>query len=89
MVEAMLRAAGRRTGLFTSPHLVDVRERVRVAGAMVPRAVFEAHFWRCYDALKAAATPEVGMPGYFRFLTLLGEREPGGGMMVVVGMGML
>lgn len=30
MIESMLRAAGYRTGLYTSPHLVDVRERIRV-----------------------------------------------------------
>jgi hypothetical protein len=72
MVESMLRASGRSTGLFTSPHLCDVRERVRVNGQLVSKEVFEEHFWRCHDALAAAATPEVGMPGYFRFLTLLG-----------------
>jgi dihydrofolate synthase/folylpolyglutamate synthase len=33
MLEAMLRAAGYRTGLYTSPHLVAYNERVRIAGA--------------------------------------------------------
>ncbi len=32
MTESVLHCAGYRTGLFTSPHLVDVRERVRVDG---------------------------------------------------------
>lgn len=32
MVESMLRASGYSTGLFTSPHLCDVRERVRING---------------------------------------------------------
>ena len=32
VVERVLRAAGARTGLFTSPHLVDFRERIRVSG---------------------------------------------------------
>lgn len=32
MVESMLRSAGYTTGLFTSPHLCDVRERVRING---------------------------------------------------------
>jgi dihydrofolate synthase/folylpolyglutamate synthase len=32
MIERVLRAAGIRTGLFTSPHLVDFRERIRVNG---------------------------------------------------------
>jgi dihydrofolate synthase/folylpolyglutamate synthase len=35
MLEAMLRAAGYRTGLYTSPHLLAYNERVRVAGAEV------------------------------------------------------
>jgi dihydrofolate synthase/folylpolyglutamate synthase len=32
LVERVLREAGHRTGLFTSPHLVDFRERIRVNG---------------------------------------------------------
>ena len=32
LVERVLRAAGLRTGLYTSPHLVDFRERIRVNG---------------------------------------------------------
>lgn len=34
---AVLQSAGYRTGLYTSPHLVDFRERMRVDGAMIPR----------------------------------------------------
>ena len=32
MVESILRSCGYRTGLFTSPHLMDVRERIRING---------------------------------------------------------
>ena len=39
MVEAILRAAGHRTGLYTSPHLVDFTERMRIDGRTVPRDV--------------------------------------------------
>jgi dihydrofolate synthase/folylpolyglutamate synthase len=35
MLAAMLRAAGRRTGLYTSPHLVSFRERIVVDGAPI------------------------------------------------------
>ncbi len=34
---AVLQSAGFRTGLYTSPHLVDFRERIRVNGEMIPR----------------------------------------------------
>ena len=36
MVESVLRAAGYCTGMFTSPHLQDFCERIRVGGAMIP-----------------------------------------------------
>ena len=35
MLAAMLRAAGVRTGLYTSPHLCSVRERIRVDGRCI------------------------------------------------------
>lgn len=35
MLDACLRASGYRTGLYTSPHLVDFRERVRLNGTMI------------------------------------------------------
>ena len=38
MIDAICRAQGYRTGLFTSPHLISFRERIRVEGAMIPEA---------------------------------------------------
>src|SRR2546427_6867977 len=38
MLDAVLTAAGYRTGLHTSPHLVDFTERIRVGGRTIPRA---------------------------------------------------
>lgn len=37
MLASILSAAGYRTGLFTSPHLVEFRERIRVDGRMISR----------------------------------------------------
>ncbi|MBK9274430.1 MAG: bifunctional folylpolyglutamate synthase/dihydrofolate synthase [Flavobacteriales bacterium] len=37
MLASILQHAGLRTGLTTSPHLTDFRERVRVNGAMIPQ----------------------------------------------------
>lgn len=36
MVDSIARAAGRRSGLFTSPHLIDFRERIQVSGRQIP-----------------------------------------------------
>ena len=35
MIDAIARSCGLRSGLFTSPHLIDFRERVRVDGAEI------------------------------------------------------
>lgn len=40
LVESAARAAGLKTGHYTSPHLADVRERVRVGGKMIPPAAW-------------------------------------------------
>jgi dihydrofolate synthase/folylpolyglutamate synthase len=37
MLASVFRAAGYRTGLFTSPHLVDFRERIQVNGEKISR----------------------------------------------------
>ena len=36
MIAAALQVAGYKTGLYTSPHLKDFRERIRINGAMIP-----------------------------------------------------
>jgi dihydrofolate synthase/folylpolyglutamate synthase len=37
MLASVLQEAGYRTGLYTSPHLKDFRERIRINGAMIPK----------------------------------------------------
>jgi dihydrofolate synthase / folylpolyglutamate synthase len=64
MLEAVLRAAGFRTGLYTSPHLVRYNERVRIAGAQAD----DATLCRGFAAVEAARG---GVPlTYFEFGTL-------------------
>ncbi|MDW8354444.1 MAG: folylpolyglutamate synthase/dihydrofolate synthase family protein [Bryobacterales bacterium] len=48
MIESALRAAGVRTGLFTSPHLVEPTERIQIAGAPVDAERFTAAFERVH-----------------------------------------
>eukprot|EP00894_Picocystis_sp_ML_P004192 jgi/Pico_ML_1/54709/g583.t2 len=70
MVESILRCTGRRTGMYTSPHLLDVRERIRIDGQPVSEEQFAQRFWHCWHTIKDAA-PEGGVPALFRFLTLV------------------
>ncbi len=43
MLESMFRAGGFKTGLYTSPHLVEVTERIKVNGADIPKTLL-AHY---------------------------------------------
>jgi dihydrofolate synthase / folylpolyglutamate synthase len=43
MLASVLQCAGYKTGLFTSPHLLDFRERIRVNGQIIPKR-FVTHF---------------------------------------------
>src|SRR5262249_19077587 len=51
MIESSLRAAGVRTGLYTSPHLIEPAERIQVGGAPVS----PEQFAQAFDLVHAAA----------------------------------
>ena len=52
-MEAILRQHGLKTGFFSSPHLVEVCERVRINGVPISRPLFAQHFWEVYEKLHA------------------------------------
>jgi dihydrofolate synthase/folylpolyglutamate synthase len=64
LLEAMLRAAGFRTGLYTSPHLLRYNERVRIDGVEAADAALIAAFERVEQARGAITLT------YFEFGTL-------------------
>ena len=52
MCESIVRSAGCTTGLFTSPHLIDIRERIRIDGKPISKSLFAKVYWRLRDALE-------------------------------------
>ena len=60
----------KNVGLFTSPHLVDVRERFRINGEPVGKREFIEAFWWTKTTIEKELKME--LPAYFRFLFLLG-----------------
>ncbi|PWZ05945.1 Folylpolyglutamate synthase [Zea mays] len=69
--ESILRSCGFHTGLFTSPHLMDVRERFQLDGVNISEEKFLKYFWWCWNKLKEKTDDDIPMPAYFRFLALL------------------
>lgn len=70
MIEAIQRAHGRRTGLYTSPHLVAIGERIQVDRRPLAdeRVVALAESLRPHHAAIAAAAPDLA-PTFFELIT--------------------
>ena len=66
MIEAALRAAGYRTGLYTSPHLHTFRERIRIAGELIP----QANFVQAFETVQAHTTDIAGLT-WFELVTAI------------------
>ena len=70
-VESVLRAAGYRVGLYTSPGLVDFRERVAIDRRMVPKDVVVEAVLRLQPCIEAIDIETIGEVTYFEALTVL------------------
>lgn len=73
MLAAVLREAGWRTGLYTSPHLVRLGERVQVDGAVLSEAELAAAVAELQPVV-ASLAPD-WRPTYFEFMTGLAFRH--------------
>ncbi len=69
-LRCVLEKAGYKTAVFTSPHLVDIRERFLVKGKMVEKDVFLAAFLQIYDSLdwEKLEAGEGYHPTFFEYL---------------------
>ncbi len=69
-LDSVLREAGIRTGLFTSPHLVDVCERIRIDGADISHGEFLEAFNDIYGRLDwdRSESPDFYHPTFFEYL---------------------
>ncbi len=86
MLDAICRADGRRTGLFTSPHLVTFRERIRVNGEMIS----EEEVARRVSEMRAITAGWEPEPTFFELVTVLalGHFQRAGCEVVVFETGM-
>lgn len=52
-IDDILKKSGYKTGLFTSPHLVTIRERIQVDGELISREDFTQYFNKVYETARA------------------------------------
>lgn len=67
MIASMLQGCGYQVGLYTSPHLIDTRERIQINGQMISQSDF-TRLTRLIAPMVVRAKP---MPTYFDVLTAL------------------
>src|SRR5215467_11259912 len=66
MLDSICRAAGIRCGLYTSPHLVSITERIRVSGMQITPEGFAA----CVTAVRDVSAQLEALPTFFEQLTV-------------------
>ncbi|MGC1128047.1 MAG: folylpolyglutamate synthase/dihydrofolate synthase family protein [Candidatus Acidiferrales bacterium] len=73
MLESILRAAGLRTGLYTSPHLERINERIRIDSESVSDDVFAAAWTRIHATIESlmAAGKLAAHPTFFECVTAM------------------
>ena len=71
-LNAMLLSGGKKTGLFTSPHLVRINERFQINGEDVSDEQFLDAFLQVEKAAKEYEAEGEGHPSYFETLFLMG-----------------
>jgi dihydrofolate synthase / folylpolyglutamate synthase len=73
MLESILRAAGLRTGLYTSPHLERINERLRIAGDDISDEKFAAAWTRVHSTIERllAEGKLEAHPTYFECVTAM------------------
>ena len=84
-VEALLAAAGFRTGTFTSPHLEDWNERIRIAGAPIGRVGFVEAMERVRPAVEELHLADANTaPAFFDALVAAAFRAFAGARLDIV-----
>ena len=67
-LDGMLRSEGKRTGLFTSPHLVKMNERIVTGGEQISDAQFCAVFEKTRKAVESMEAQGLAHHTFFEFL---------------------
>jgi dihydrofolate synthase/folylpolyglutamate synthase len=73
MLDSILRAAGLRTGLYTSPHLEVINERIRINGENIPDELFASVWTRVSAAIESlmASGKLAAHPTFFECVTAM------------------
>ncbi len=73
-MQAILQAEGKKTGFFTSPHLVSMNERIQIDREQIDDETFYQVFCEVFEAAVQMEEEGAGHPSYFEFLYGMGMK---------------
>lgn len=71
-IQAILHAEGKKSGFFTSPHLVSINERIQIDRKPIDNDTFFKVFLDVYQMARQMEKEGLGHPSYFEFLYAMG-----------------
>ncbi len=73
-IQSILESEGKKTGFFTSPHLVSMNERIRIGRRNISDQEFYRVFKEVYETVEKMGREGVSHPSYFEFLYGMGMK---------------
>lgn len=71
LLSNILVSINKKTGLFTSPHLVDINERIKINNIQVTDEEFMRGFDKTYEVIKSLTCDDFTHPSFFEFLFIM------------------
>lgn len=71
ITSALLAATGKKVGLYVSPHILDIRERIQINNQMIAKEAFIEYLNQIMPAIDTLTKSSFGQPTYFEILVAL------------------
>lgn len=72
IISSILNAAGYRVGLYTSPHLISPRERIKIGSRFITPDEFASCLWQIRSVLERISSGDTFTPTFFEVYTSMG-----------------
>ena len=68
-IDSVMRTAGYKTALFTSPHIYDMREYIRINNELISHKDFDEYIGKSFDLCDDMIKSGIGHPTFFELIT--------------------
>lgn len=71
-IESIMRCAGYKTALFSSPHIYDIREYIKISNEMISEENFEEYAKSAFEVCEQMVSDGFEHPTFFEMMTAIG-----------------